>query len=145
MGRSLGSFCCLVFATTLLHAQDQILFNAKIFTADPQHPYAEAVAIRGDKIFAIGSLPEVTKALPAAARTDLEGKSLFPGFIDSHSHTIDGGFNLTNADATEKVETFPELQSFVAEAQKAKRGMHGDILEILGLPLKFWSHTDTLN
>jgi len=145
MGRSLGSFCCLMFASTLLHAQDQIFFNAKVFTADPQHPYAEAVAIRGDKIFAIGNLAEVTKAAPAATRTDLEGKSLFPGFIDSHSHAIDGGFNLINADATEKVDSFEELQVFVAGAKKTGRGMHGDILEILGLPLKFWSRTDTLN
>src|SRR5215831_3582194 len=145
MGRFLGSFCCLMFVATLLHAQDQIFFNAKIFTADPQHPYAEAIAIRGDKIRAVGNLAEVINAAPTATRTDLEGKSLFPGFIDSHSHTIDGGFNLTNADATEKVDTFPELQAFVAEAEKTKRGMHGEILEILGLPLKFWSHTDTLN
>jgi predicted amidohydrolase YtcJ len=145
MGRSLGSFCCLVFAATLLHAQDQIFFNAKIFTADPQHPYAEAVAIRGDKIRAVGTLPEVIRAAPTAPRTDLEGKSLFPGFIDSHSHTIDGGFNLINADTNEKVDTFEELQAFVAGAKKTGRGMHGDILEILGLPLKFWSHTDKLN
>src|SRR5215470_19300371 len=112
MGRSLGSFFCLVFAATLLHAQDQIFFNAKVFTADPSHPYAEAVAIRGDKIFAIGNLLEVTKAAPAASRTDLEGKSLFPGFIDSHSHAIDGGFNLNDADATEKVDTLEELRAF---------------------------------
>ena len=142
MGRSLG---LLFFATTLLAAQDQILYNAKIFTADPQHPYAEAVAVRDGKILAVGNLPEVEKAAPNATRTDLDGKSLFPGFIDSHSHTIDGGFNLINADATEKVDTFDELKAFVADAQKTKRGMHGDILEILGLPLKFWSHTDTLN
>jgi len=145
MGRSLGSFCCLVFVATLLHAQDQIFFNAKVFTADPQHPYAEAVAIRGDKILAVGDLPEVMKTAPSASRTDLEGKSLFPGFIDSHSHTVDGGFNLVNADATEKVDTFEELQAFVADAKKSGRGMHGEILEILGLPLKFWSHPDTLN
>ena len=127
MGRALG---ILFFATTLF-AQDQILYHAKIFTADPQNPYAEAVAIRDGKILAIGNLPEVEKAAPNATRTDLDGKSLFPGFIDSHSHSIDGGFNLTNADATEKVETFPELQAFVAEAKKTRRGMHGEILEIL--------------
>jgi hypothetical protein len=141
MGRVLG----LLFFSATLFAQDQILYHAQIFTADPQHPYAEAVAIRGDKILAVGNLPEVEKAAPNATRTDLGGKSLFPGFIDSHSHTIDGGFNLVNADASEKVDTFPELQAFVADARKSRRGMHGDILEILGLPLKFWSHTDTLN
>jgi predicted amidohydrolase YtcJ len=144
MGRTLVRFCFFL-AASLLHGQDQIFFNAKVFTADPQHPYAEAVAIRGDRILAVGNLPEVAKAAPNATRTDLEGKSLFPGFIDSHSHTIDGGFNLINADATEKVDTFGELQAFVADAKNTGRGMHGDILEILGMPLKFWSHTDKLN
>lgn len=145
MGRPLVSFCYLVLAATLLQAQDQILFNAKVFTADPEHPYAEAVAIRADKILAVGNLVEIAIAAPNATRTDLDGKSLFPGFIDSHSHTIDGGLNLINADATDKVDTLEELQSFVADARRTGRGMHGDILEILGLPLKFWSHTDTLN
>ena len=141
MGRVLG----LLFFSATLFAQDQIFYHAKIFTADPQNPYAEAVAIRGDKILAVSNLPEVEKAAPNATRTDLDGKSLFPGFIDSHSHTIDGGLNLIHADATDKVDTLNQLPAFVAEAKKSGRGMHGDILEILGLPLAFWSHTDTLN
>src|ERR1700746_2327088 len=107
MGRILG---LLFAATTLLQAQDQILFHAKIFTADPQNPYAEAVAIRGDKIIAVGNLPEVSKSVSASAeRTDLEGKTLFPGFIDSHSHSIDGGLGLIAADATEKVTSLNQL------------------------------------
>ena len=141
MGRVLG----LLFFSATLFAQDQLFYHAKIFTADPQNPYAEAVAIRGDKILAVGNLPEVEKAAPNTTRTDLDGKSLFPGFIDSHSHTIDGGLNLIHADATDKVDTLNQLPAFVAEAKKSGRGMHGDILEILGLPLAFWSHTDTLN
>ena len=145
MGRPLGRLCFLLFTAAGLSAQDQIFFHAKVFTGDPGNPYAEAVAIRGDKILAVGNLPEVAKAAPNATRTDLGGKSLFPGFIDSHSHTIDGGLNLINADATEKVDTFEELNAFVADAKKSGRGLHGEILEILGLPLKFWSHTDTLN
>lgn len=146
MGRTLGRLCfLLLFSASLVVAQDQIFYHGQIFTADPQNPYAEAVAVRGDKILAVGNLPEVEKTAPGATRTDLDGKSLFPGFIDSHSHTIDGGFNLINADVTEKVNDFAELQAFIADAKKTGRGMHGDILEILGVPLKFWSHTDTLN
>ena len=142
MGRAL---VFLFFTATLLNAQDQIFYHAKIFTADPQNPYAEAVAIRGDKILAVGTLPEVAKAAPNATRTDLDGKSLFPGFIDSHSHTIDGGFNLINADATDKVDSLDQLPAFVDDAKKSHRGVHGEVLEILGLPLAFWSHTDVLN
>ncbi len=128
------------------NANERILFNAKIFTGDPQNPYAEAVAIRGDQIIAVGNLSEVAKAASAnAEHVDLEGKSLFPGFIDSHSHSIDGGLNLISADTTDKVQSINELPAFVAEAKKSGRGMRGNILEILGIPLEFWSHTDTLN
>jgi predicted amidohydrolase YtcJ len=125
---------------------ERIFFHAKVFTGDPQNPYAEAVAIRGDKILAVGNLPEVVKSVSATAeRIDLEGRSLFPGFIDSHSHSIDGGLSLISADASEKVHTLDQLAPFVDNAKKTGKGMRGDILEILGLPLEFWSHPDVLN
>ena len=155
MGRLLGRYWVLVFVSTFLFlssstaqeaSNEKIFFHAKVFTADPQNPYADAVAIRGDQIIAVGTLPEVMKSVSAnAQRIDLEGKTLFPGFIDSHSHSIDGGLGLIAADASGKVESLSQLPPFVAEAKKSGRGMHGDILEILGLPLEFWSHPDTLN
>lgn len=155
MGRLLGRSHLLLFAflfvtASLLFAQgtanERIFFHAKIFTANPDNPYAEAVAIRGDKIVAVGNLPEVEKSVsPDAERIDLDGKTLFPGFIDSHSHSIDGGLSLTGADATDKVDTLSQLPAFVDDARKGGRGMRGDILEIQGLPLEFWSHTDILN
>jgi hypothetical protein len=140
----------LLLCTNFLHAQnnssEQIFFHAKIFTADPQNPYAEAVAIRGGKIVAVGNFPEVAKSVSAnAQRIDLEGKTLFPGFIDSHSHSIDGGLGLIAADATDKVGSLDQLPAFAADAKQSGRGMRGDILEILGLPLEFWSHPDVLN
>ena len=125
---------------------ERIFFHAKVFTGDAENPYAEAVAIRGDKVIAVGSLPEVAKSTSEnAERIDLEGKSLFPGFIDSHSHSIDGGLSLISADASEKVQSLSDLPSFVENAKRTGSGMRGDILEILGLPLEFWSHCDTLN
>jgi predicted amidohydrolase YtcJ len=125
---------------------ERILFNAKIFTGDPQNPYAEAVAIREDRIVAVGNLAEVAKSVSARAeRVDLEGKSLFSGFIDSHSHSIDGGLNLISADVSEKVESLDQLPPFAADAEKTGKGMRGDILEIFGMPLEFWSHPDVLN
>lgn len=125
---------------------ERIFFHAKVFTGNPQNPYADAVAIRGDKILAVGSLPEVVKSASLKAkRIDLEGKSLFPGFIDSHSHSIDGGLALISADASEKVQALDELPSFAEDAKRTGKGMRGDILEILGLPLEFWSHCDVLN
>ena len=143
-------FTAFFLAGSSLWAQEgsgeRIFFHAKVFTGDPQNPYAEAVAIRGEKILAVGSFAEVIKAVSAKAeRVDLEGKSLFPGFIDSHSHSIDGGLGLIAADASEKVDTLDQLAPFVEGAKKTGKGMRGDILEILGMPLEFWSHRDVLN
>ena len=156
LGRTLGRYAFLAITAFLLYtpsslpAQDtpaeQIFFHAKIFTADPQNPYAEAVAIRGEQIVSVGNLPEVEKTVsPKAKRIDLNGQTLFPGFIDSHSHSIDGGLGLIAADATDKVDSLNQLPPFAAAAKKSGRGMRGDILEILGLPLAFWSHPDVLN
>ena len=156
MGRTLGRCAVLVVVASLLlaisplwaqgSADERFLFHAQIFTADPQNPYAEAVAIRGDKIVAVGNLPEVEKSVSAGAeRVDLAGKTLFPGFIDSHSHSIDGGLSLIAADATDRVNSIDQLPAFADDAKKSGRGMRGDILEIQGLPLEFWSHPDVLN
>lgn len=156
MGRILGrnrivfSTAFLFLITVCLWGQgtgnERILFNAQVFTANSQHPYAEAVAIRGDKIVAVGNLLEVEKSVSSAAeRIDLGGKTLFPGFIDSHSHSIDGGLGLIGADATDKVDSLDQLPAFVEDAKKSGRGMRGDIVEVQGLPLEFWSHPDVLN
>src|SRR5579863_7100376 len=156
MGRNLGHRRILLLAGLLLFmsiplwaqgtAEERILFNSKIFTGDPQTPYADAVAIRGDTILAVGNLREVQKAVSLnAERVDLEGKSLFPGFIDSHSHSIDGGLGLIAAEATDKVGSLDQLPAFVDDAKKSGRGLRGDIVEVLGLPLAFWSHPDILN
>jgi len=156
VGRVFGRYLGLLFfaafivllASSALWAQgdERVFFHAKIFTAVPEHPYAEAVAIRGGRIVAVGSTPEVTKSVSATAeRIDLDGKSLFPGFIDSHSHSIDGGLGLIAADATDKVSSLDALPPFADDAKNSGRGMRGDVLEILGLPLEFWSHPDILN
>jgi hypothetical protein len=156
VGRVFGRYQGLLFfaafivllASSALWAQgdERVFFHAKIFTAVPEHPYAEAVAIRGGQIVAVGSTPEVTKSVSATAeRIDLDGKSLFPGFIDSHSHSIDGGLGLIAADATDKVSSLDALPPFADDAKNSGRGMRGDVLEILGLPLEFWSHPDILN
>lgn len=68
---------------------ERLLFNAKVFTGVPEHTYAEAVAIRGDKIVAVGNLPDVSQAVSAGAeKAVLQGKTLLPGLIDSHIHPI---------------------------------------------------------
>ncbi len=125
---------------------ERVLFNAKVFTGVPDHPYADAVAIRGDKIVAVGSLAEVLAATnKSAERVDLRGKFLLPGLIDSHAHPIEGGLTLISADVDNEMPSMDALVTFAAEAKKSGKGMRGDVLFISGMPLIYWSKTDELN
>ena len=127
-------------------ADERVLYNAKIFTGQPDHPYAEAVAIRGDKIVAVGTRGEVQKAVASGAESiDLKGDFLMPGLIDSHCHAIEGGLSLLAADIGENVKSVDELVAFADEAKKSGRGMKGDILSVSGIPLAFWSKNKELN
>ena len=71
-----------------------LLTNGKIWTGDPQRPFAEAVAIEGNRIAAVGSTAEISKR-SADRVIDLHGRLAVPGFIDNHTHFIDGGFELS--------------------------------------------------
>jgi predicted amidohydrolase YtcJ len=127
-------------------ADERVLYNGKIFTGEPEHPYAEAVAIRGDKIVAVGNRIEVFGAVTRGAEMiDLKGGLLLPGLIDSHCHAVDGGLSLMSADIGDNVNSVDGLAEFASNAKKNGRGMHGDILAVSGVPLVFWSKTNELN
>ena len=81
---------------------DLALLNGKIWTGDPGRPWAEAVAVRGDKIFAVGTTAEVRKLASGTANlVDLGAALVLPGFIDSHTHFLAGGFALKSLDLRE--------------------------------------------
>jgi predicted amidohydrolase YtcJ len=127
-------------------ADDVVLFHGQIFTGEPEHPYAEAVAIRDDKIVAVGSRGDVSRTVASDARfIDLKGDFLMPGLIDSHCHAVGGGLLLISAVVGEDVHSVDQLAAFAAEAKKSGRGMHGDILIVSGVPLAFWSKNQELN
>ena len=92
--------------------------NAKIWTADPRRPWADAIAVRGDRIAAVGSGAEIRKLVtPATTVIDAKGQMLVPGFIDSHVHFIDGGFGLASVklrDAKTKDEFVRRIKDFVS-------------------------------
>ncbi len=63
------------------------LTNGKIFTADLDSPWAEAILIRGDRIAVVGTTAEVQAAAgPSAKVVDLAGRTVVPGFNDAHDH-----------------------------------------------------------
>src|SRR5688572_4409088 len=66
---------------------DTILTNGKIITVDDQFSIAQAVAVRGDRIVAVGTSQNITRlAGPNTRRIDLRGRSVVPGMIDNHAH-----------------------------------------------------------
>jgi predicted amidohydrolase YtcJ len=75
-------------------APDLVLINGKILTVDAKESIAEAVAIRGGKIIAVGSNAEIQQRAAKETRVvDLHGRTATPGLIDSHGHFADGGVN----------------------------------------------------
>ena len=65
-----------------------ILYNGKIFTSDKQQPWAEAIAIKGERILAVGKNNAILKLKAGTTKLiDLEGRVVTPGFNDAHSHT----------------------------------------------------------
>lgn len=68
-------------------APDVVLLNGKVFTANPAQPWAEALAIRGARIVAVGDTATVTaQAGRATHRIDLGGRTVVPGLNDAHMH-----------------------------------------------------------
>jgi predicted amidohydrolase YtcJ len=66
---------------------DIVLFNGKVFTADSAKPSAEAIAIRGEQILAVGSNDEIKRMANAKTRLiDLQGRTVIPGINDAHFH-----------------------------------------------------------
>jgi len=71
---------------------DLILHNGNVITIDPRNPRAEAIAIAGDRILAIGSNPEIEGlASSGTKKIDVGGKTVVPGFIDAHTHPAYSG------------------------------------------------------
>jgi predicted amidohydrolase YtcJ len=119
-----------------------ILYHAHIFTADTERPYADAVAIRGDRIVAVGTLTNVATAVsPSAKRVDLGGKFLMPGMIDAHAHPIAGGEVLGSARYSASDVSVPNLVKFVEATEGKKSTYRGDVLVIEDLDLPIWSHS----
>jgi predicted amidohydrolase YtcJ len=78
---------------------DLVLLSAKIWTGDPARPEAQALAVSGGRIVAVGSNAEIERLAGASTRRlDGKGRRVVPGFIDSHTHMSMGGFNLLALD-----------------------------------------------
>ena len=104
---------CAVLFASFIQAQskpaaDLLITNARIWTVDKARPTAQAVAVLGDRIVAIGSNVDVEVWRGPKTRViDARGQLLLPGFNDAHVHFVSGGQQLDNVqlnDAASKEE-----------------------------------------
>ncbi|CAN5848128.1 amidohydrolase [soil metagenome] len=102
---------------------DLILTNGKIVTVEDARPEAQAIAVRGDRIVAIGSSAEIQNYSGAATRViDLKGQLVIPGFTESHGHFTGIGQAELNLKLM-PVKSWDEIVAMVAEAARnAKPG-----------------------
>jgi predicted amidohydrolase YtcJ len=102
---------------------DLVLINGKILTMNPAQPYAEAVAIESAKIIQVGTTSNVTNCIGKETKVvDLTGKTVVPGFIDSHIHIADFGRVLTWLDLWDLTSIRELLTRLSAYVQKTPKG-----------------------
>ena len=96
--QSAGALAALPFAShralaALAREQPSlVLRNARVITIDPRQPAAEAIAIAGERIYAVGSNADIDALAPAGTKKiDLAGSTVVPGFIDAHTHPAYAG------------------------------------------------------
>ncbi len=109
---------------------DMIITNARIWTGNAEQPYAEAMAVSGDTIIAVGSKSEVMKHGSGEGTViDLGGRFVAPGFIDSHVHMLQGGSNLASVqlrDASTPEEFIRRIKEYAATLKPGTWILGGD-------------------
>ncbi len=84
---------------TSLPTIDLLLLHGRVWTCDPQQPMAEAVAVAGSRIVAVGRDAEIATFAGSETKViDLAGRLVLPGFNDAHVHFYIGGDTLTSVD-----------------------------------------------
>ena len=109
---------------------DRIFYNGIIRTMDPGQPWAEAAAVKAGLFIRIGTNDEVLQeAGPETEKVDLEGAFVCPGFIDSHTHFIEGGFALLGVklrDVDNREEFVRRIAEQAARLEKGRWILKGD-------------------
>jgi hypothetical protein len=102
---------------------DLVLFNGSFWTVNPAQPWAEAVMIKGNKLFAVGSLEEIRKCAPKGTpEIDLKGGFVLPGLIDCHTHFLNGGFALSSIQLRDAKTRREFADRFESKAKVTEKG-----------------------
>ena len=121
----------LIFSACSKLPQADLIVTGKIWTGNSTQPWAEAMAVAGDSIVAVGPLSEVKKWEGQNSRkiSASEGQLIVPGFIDTHTHFVTAGFNLSSVqlrDAKTKEEFVQRIADFAKTVAPGTWIMGGD-------------------
>ena len=108
-------------------AGNHLFINGKIFTSDPQNPWAEAMLVRGGQILWAGRREDMPYA--EGTVTDFRGRTVIPGFVDAHMHPV------MLADSRKQIVIMPPLIRSLhdlAQAIRRRRREQGPGLWIEG-------------
>lgn len=102
---------------------DMVILHARVYTVDEKLPWAEAVAVRGDRIAWVGSDAEAAPYIGQATKVvDAAGRLLLPGFIDSHFHVLLGGspdvLRIENGNSLQEIQR--QVREFAAKRPELK-------------------------
>jgi predicted amidohydrolase YtcJ len=110
---------------------DALIVNGRVATLNPRQPGAEAIAIRGDRIIAVGSQSEIEAYRGNATRViDAGGRTVIPGLNDAHTHFIRGGLTYTNEVRWDGVPSLAEGMRRVRE--QARRTPPPHWVQVIG-------------
>jgi predicted amidohydrolase YtcJ len=119
---------------------DIVLVRGKVYTADAGNVWAQAVAIRGGRIVAVGPEGAVTPFIGAATRViDLQGSMLMPGLIDTHAHPLAGGRQMSLATVDGKPLTIAQFREFVDASIANGKALQGGRVVVVGIHASLWS------
>ena len=97
-----------------------LYLNGKVYTLNEENPLAEAFAVRGDRFVEVGSGVRLRSRYEADTIVDLQGKAVYPGFVDAHAHIEGLGAALMNLNLNGK--SLEEIREAVRGAAEGKRG-----------------------
>lgn len=102
---------------------DLILTNARIYTADADRPFVQAMAVRDGRVAFVGSERSALALRGPSTRVlDLGGKTVIPGMVDAHAHFLGLGEALANVDLTGTRSYEEVVQRVAAAARTAPAG-----------------------
>ncbi len=101
---------------------DLLVYNAKVYTVDPEFSIAEAFAVKEGKIVKVGTNAELKKHYKSSSELNAEGKFIYPGFIDGHAHFYRYGEGLQNLDLTGTQSWNEILEKIKLFSQKNTQG-----------------------